>query len=188
MLSTDSREPPHSSHPPAHGALFTRLSITKGTAMRYFILLLLLVGCGNVDKGIAVKEHDYSIKPSPAMPSAAVIDNSITYGPCKNLIAYGPQDSNLNGASACASTSNSNIVLLKVNAYFPINTRYCLVPFNSSFTYGETCFTINGQSNITLGNSSFTGVSLVKESDLGYYKQYLVQPLTPPSFAYALLR
>lgn len=156
--------------------------------MRFTLLLiaLILVGCGqNADRGIAYKERSYMLSTSS---QTAGITQGMSFGPCKNLQVYGPADSTLNGSSSCASTSNLNVVMLRVNAYFPSNVRYCLVPFSASASYPETCFTMNGQANITLSTASFTGVSLVKESDLAYYKSYLTQPLTPPSFAYALLR
>lgn len=174
------RIPPHHAH--AADLTFLRLFVRS----TLFIFAFFLVGCGqNADRGIAYKERNYMLSTSS---QAAGVTQGLSYGPCKNLQLYGPADSTLNGSSACASTSQLNVVMLRVNAYFPSNVRYCLVPFSSSASFPETCFTMNGQANITLSTSSFSGVSLVKESDLAYYKSYLTQPLTPPSFAYALLR
>lgn len=161
--------------------------------MSRFILLLsafLLVACGNIDRGKAVRTT--RAKTDGATATAAPTSEAV-YANCKSFTVYQGTDASFaptyNGMSACASTSQLNLVRLKVNAYFPIETRFCLVPLSFRGAFNATCFTVNGQLEVALSTEQFTSVAMVRESDLGAYTSYLSgQSPSYPAMAYANLR
>jgi len=93
------------------------------------------------------------------------------------------------GALACKAHGLTPIVRLKVSSSFPTNARFCLVPANE-FAFRETCFTINGQADITLDPAAqnYGSLVLLAESDLNSYKMFLnYQIANAPPRAIALM-
>jgi hypothetical protein len=161
---------------------------------KYILIILstfLLAACGNIDEGKAVRRNGESLSSAYAPPAAP--SSGASYAACKDMTAYGGTDptfaQNFASASACASTSQLNLVRLKVSAYFPSSTRVCLVPLNFQGAFNATCFAINGQLEVSLTTEQFTAVALVRESDLGAYVTYIRgQSSSYPAMGYAALR
>lgn len=163
-----------------------------------FITLLgfLLVGCGNADDGamakLKIQSSSVATNTSVTAPPPAP-NNGLSFGPCKTMTVY--QGNNASYAAlytntqACASTSNLNIVKLKTTTQFPASEEFCLVPLNSAYAYGESCFTTTGQIDITLNTTQFTAITLVRKADLSAYKAYLMgSSAVYPAMAFAQLR
>ena len=154
-----------------------------------------LAGCGNPDYG---KEFRPGGKPAsqaastePAAQQAAVAPEA--WGPCKTMYVYSgtgaAYSSELANSKACPGVANKSAARLKVSAYFPTTRRACLVPLNSGAAYPATCFTINGEKDITLNTASYTALTLVYETDLAAYTSYLNnQSNTYPALAFAAVR
>lgn len=164
--------------------------------MRRFALIALcslFAACGNTDKGVELKNPKQGTSTAQSITLTNVNPN-VQLGPCKNLQVFAgtePAYSQVfNGTSACASTNMSNIVRLRVPAGFPSDTRFCLVPQSATMVYTQTCFTINGQSDITLSSPAFTSVVLLREGDMGNFNNYLRNPsgTAYPPLAFGQLR
>ncbi|RZA06547.1 MAG: hypothetical protein EOP11_10065 [Proteobacteria bacterium] len=152
--------------------------------------LLLVVGCGNVDRGKTVRT---SRTKTDSANTTVLPTSSATFDACKAFAVYGGADpffaQTFGGSQACAGASQLNLVKLKVTASFPSNTRFCLVPLAFQGAFTATCFAINGQAEITLSSEKYTALTLLRESDLAAYQNYLIgQTSAYPAMAYVSLR
>lgn len=163
------------------------------TVGRILIILLsfTLVACGNPDLGKIGRKSASKTDGATATPSTP--SSGAAFGNCHNFTVYAGTApnfaQNFNGASACASTSQLNLVRVKTSAYFPTDTRVCLVPLSFRGASNATCFAINGQLEVSLSTDQFTAVTMVRESDLGAYVSYLSgTSASYPAMGYANLR
>jgi len=151
----------------------------------------LLAACGNIDQGKASRLA--SAATDSANLVATVPSSGQSFGNCKAMSIYAGTDpafsKNFGGTTACASTTQLNLVKLKTSAYFPTSTRVCLVPLSFQGAFDATCFVVNGQVEIALTTEQFTSVALVRESDLGAYVTYITgKSASYPAMAFASLR
>lgn len=163
--------------------------------MRLFIALFsiaFLVGCGNVDQGkIGIKKSKTTS--AAATSSSGSTSNGLSFSSCKNLAVYSGTDANFamtyNGVQVCAGASQLNTVRIKTSAYFPTSQRFCMVPLAFAAAFSATCFTVNGQADLTMASENFTALALVRESDLSAYTAYLTgKSASYPPMGYANVR
>lgn len=157
--------------------------------MRLIIVALfgmLAVGCGNVDEG---KVGLRTAKAKTSAVQTASTGGALQLGPCQRLQVQNDPGQVFTSVQACAGVTSMNVVRIKTSAYFSTAERYCVVPLSFAGAYAATCFTVNGQADLTLSTEAFTAIAMVRESDLNAYTSYLTgQTASPPAMGYANLR
>jgi hypothetical protein len=140
------------------------------------MLPLLLSGCGNGDDGITRRRLASQSSLTAKKTFATPLDSFSSCQPMVVKEGTNPAYANAtySGIQACRGLSRPAEVLLQVNAYFPTNVTFCLIPINSAAA-PESCFTINGQAQIALSTSNYSYLVLVANSDLAAYKAYQAQ-------------
>ena len=162
----------------------------RALALRLTILILpLLTGCG------IAKQHTSSL---PSRSSSAAEQNPVQVGlqppnqfqSCHSPLIYSADQSfntAFQGSALCPGLSDdhntrSNLVRLKVSTLVPANTQLCLVPFVYDAAAPESCFAINGQSDIRLSTNQYTSIVVVPATYLQAYKDFLLTPgALPPA-------
>jgi hypothetical protein len=135
--------------------------------------------CGNSDRGLIENR-----KP----PAASAVNSASahpgpqdTFSACQLMTINGGSNAayaqtTFTGTHVCRGISRPNSALLQVNASFPANVSFCLVPIAADGTASaETCFNVNGQAEITLTTSNYSVLVLLAASDMSNYRAYLAQ-------------
>jgi hypothetical protein len=163
--------------------------------LRFSLLLLSLLflsSCGNIDQGKVGIPQNTSASATVSTPTS-INSSGTTFSNCSSFAVYQGTDptfaSTFNGLQACAGVSNPTKLRIKTTGSFPTSQAFCIVPLTFNGEYAATCFTVNGQADLTLSTGQYTSVAIVRETDLAAYMTYLQGvTLSYPPMGFASVR
>lgn len=157
------------------------------------LLSVALVSSAIIACGSAKPIEEESVSGANGTIGRAVFQDPspIQFGSCLATTLLSVNDNTsqyLQGSQICTSSNFPNIIKVQVPANVPVNTRLCAVAFTETQTSQTNCFTINGQTNVTLSVSNPAEVYLFHESALSTAQAWLNYQNVQPSMAKAVFR
>jgi hypothetical protein len=154
-----------------------------------FIMTGVLLGCGNSNHGKDPLATTTSTSPLVSTGASSTSE----FSSCKTVAIYSAGDTafanQVSGTSACAGVTQVNSIKIKTTSRFSVSERFCVVPLHSTLgALPAVCGVIDGQKIFTTFSGNFDSVTLVKESQLANYLNYLKGSASYPPLAHAYLR